>query len=529
MTVAKRLYLLIACSALGLLLVAGIGIYQTERVYTAANFGNENTVPALVALNQVSIGVGHARMRTWRHVFFGTDAAKMAEIERSLEVAEQELTAGLKAYEPTIVDNEDRHRFDNVTGLLREFKASQAALLERSHAGSKDEARELLGTLDVQGKKLNDAVSEYIAYNTGLGKKAAEVAKATQTSSVVQAVIISLVTLLIVVALGLFILRVLMKQLGGDPAYVKEIVRQVAEGNMAVAIQTQAHDQESMLFAVKNMVAKLSQIITEVRGAADNLTSASGQISATSQSLSQGSSEQAASVEETSASMEQMSASVNQNTENAKLTDNMAQKASKEAVEGGEAVKKTVEAMKQIAGKIGIIDDIAYQTNMLALNAAIEAARAGEHGKGFAVVAAEVRKLAERSQIAAQEIGELAGGSVKMAERAGTLLDEIVPSIQKTSDLVQEIAAGSSEQSSGINQINTAMNQLSQTTQQNASASEQLAATAEEMNGQSEQLQQTMAYFKLSGAGQGATVARAQPRAARVQDANPSERDFVRF
>ncbi|MNF90736.1 Methyl-accepting chemotaxis protein IV [compost metagenome] len=190
-----------------------------------------------------------------------------------------------------------------------------------------------------------------------------------------------------------------------------------------------------------------------------------------------------------------MSASINQNTENAKVTDGMASKASKEATEGGESVQQTVAAMKQIAQRIGIIDDIAYQTNLLALNAAIEAARAGEHGKGFAVVAAEVRKLAERSQVAAQEIGQLSSSSVEMAEKAGKLLNEMLPSINKTSDLVQEISAASEEQSSGVAQINTAMTQLNQITQQNASSSEELAATAEEMSGQAEQLQQAMSFF----------------------------------
>ena len=252
-----------------------------------------------------------------------------------------------------------------------------------------------------------------------------------------------------------------------------------------------------------NTVLKLSQVVTEVVGAADSLASASEQVNTTAQSLSQAASEQSAGVEQTSSSIEQMTASISQNTENAKVTDVMATKAAGDAAEGGEAVKVTVAAMKQIAQKIGIIDDIAYQTNLLALNAAIEAARAGEHGKGFAVVAAEVRKLAERSQVAAQEIGTVATESVELAEKAGTLLREMVPSIQKTSHLVQEISAASQEQSTGVSQINAAVVQLSQTTQQNAASSEELAATAEELSSQAVQLQSSMSFFKVSSASSG--------------------------
>jgi len=259
--------------------------------------------------------------------------------------------------------------------------------------------------------------------------------------------------------------------------------------------------------AANNMLKKLAQVVTDVNAGAQALASASEEVSATAQSLSQAASEQAAGVEETSASIEQMTASIAQNTENAKVTEGMASKAATDAADGGESVNATVAAMKQIAQKIGIIDDIAAQTNLLALNAAIEAARAGEHGKGFAVVAAEVRKLAERSQVAAQEIGEVASSSVELAEKAGKLLEQMVPTIRKTADLVQEISAASTEQSSGVGQINSAVSQLNQTTQQNASSSEELAATSEEMSNQAEQLQQTMSFFRLDGAGPAKTPA----------------------
>ena len=270
----------------------------------------------------------------------------------------------------------------------------------------------------------------------------------------------------------------------------------VAEGDLTQRITA---DYAGLFGRVKDSFNtssdNLTRVMGEVRAAADALSGAANQVSATAQSLSHAASQQAASVEETSGQMGTMAASISQNSDNARVTDSMAAKASTEATEGGGAVNQTVAAMKKIAAKIGIVDDIAYQTNLLALNAAIEAARAGEHGKGFAVVAAEVRKLAERSQEAAKEIGELAGSSVTTAERAGRLLDEIVPSIQKTSELVQEIAAASAEQSDSVVQIGGAMGQLSNATQQNAAAAEELAATSEELSAQAEQLQQSVAFF----------------------------------
>jgi methyl-accepting chemotaxis protein len=299
---------------------------------------------------------------------------------------------------------------------------------------------------------------------------------------------------------------------------VATLLSAMAEGDLTQRIE---RDYEGLFGKLKdsaNSTAEnLTRVLAEVRSAADALTGAANQVNATAQSLSQAASEQAAGVDQTSTQVGAMSASIAQNSDNAKVADSMATHTSAEAGQGGQAVSQTVSAMKQIASKIGIVDDIAYQTNLLALNAAIEAARAGEHGKGFAVVAAEVRKLAERSQLAAREIGDLAASSVATAERAGKLLDEIVPSIQKTSELVQEIAAASTEQSESVAQIGGAMGQLSKTTQQNASASEELAATSEELSGQAQQLQHSIAFFKTGDAG---AVARADKTLALERRAN---------
>ena len=281
---------------------------------------------------------------------------------------------------------------------------------------------------------------------------------------------------------------------------VTGLAKEIADGNLMVKVKERSGKDELMK-TLALMVERLTEVVKDVKSAADNVASGSIQTNASSQQISQGATEQAASAEEVSSSMEEMVSNIRQNADNAHETEKIALKSAKNAAEGGKAVTETVNAMKEIADKISIIEEIARQTNLLALNAAIEAARAGEHGKGFAVVASEVRKLAERSQTAAAEIGRLSASSVEVAEKAGEMLSTIVPDIRKTAELVQEISAASNEQNTGAEHINTAIQQLDQVIQQNASATEEMASISEELSRQAEQLQETIDFFKVDDKG----------------------------
>jgi methyl-accepting chemotaxis protein len=402
-------------------------------------------------------------------------------------------------YMQTIAGEEEQNARNDFNALLPTYQTlNEQSLQLLRDKRNKEAAAMINGPLRDQSKKLEAAFKKIMDLNEAQAAAVNEdnVRVIARSRNITLAGIGA--AFIAAMLLGFFVARMVTRELGGEPQYATEVVRRVAAGDLTVDVAVRNGDHSSLLGAMAEMVVKLRAIVSEITASADGLAGASVQISTSSQALSQGASEAAASVEETSASVEQISATVMQNAENAQLTEGIAKASSGDAKEGGDAVTQTVLAMRKIADKISIIDDIAYQTNLLALNAAIEAARAGDHGKGFAVVAAEVRKLAERSQVASHEIGELAGSSVSVAERAGELLIKLLPSIAKTSELTQEISAASSEQSAGIHQINSALNQLSSTTQLTASSSEQLAATSEEMSAQAAQLQEAIRFFNVA-------------------------------
>ncbi len=454
---------------------------------------------------------------------------------------------GEKLAEKAIADAEtesNRKEFQEVSAHLRQLETQHSRYDEHVgetfrllNAGNLRGALQMSHKVEREGAKLNHEVEAFLKQLVTFTVRATLKAEHDEATAIRLAIVVTLVSLVIGIFMGIFTTRAVLRQIGGEPAEIAVISRRIAEGDLTVDIQAKNGKQATgILSAMQAMVAKLREVVNGVQEATGTITSAAEEMSQGNTDLSQRTEEQASNLEETASSMEEMTSTVKQNADNARQANQLAANARDQAEKGSEVVGNAVTAMgeintssKKIADIIGTIDEIAFQTNLLALNAAVEAARAGEQGRGFAVVASEVRTLAGRSADAAKEIKDLINDSVgkveqgaELVDASGKTLDEIVESVKKVTDIISEIAASSQEQATGIEQVNTAVMQMDEMTQQNAALVEEASAASKSMEEQAILLSEQVAFFNIGSEARQMNVAR-HSRPTAVQQA-PVER-----
>jgi len=295
-------------------------------------------------------------------------------------------------------------------------------------------------------------------------------------------------------------------------AKVREALSVASERDLSVRVnEDYVGDHAVLKDAYNRMTTELSDTISQVQLAADQINAGSGQVASTAQSLAHGATTQAAAIEQIGTTIRGVAEQASATAEAAREVDRVSTSAGEVAARGDDrmqamlaAMSNIEEASRHISRIIKVIDEIAFQTNLLALNAAVEAARAGVHGRGFAVVAEEVRNLAARSAKAARETTDMIESTLvkvdhgsKAAQQTAEALHEIVDNVDQVRVLVRDIAKAADEQAQGITEVDKGLEQIDRVTQQNTAAAEESAAAAEQLSSQADLLSDLISEFKV--------------------------------
>ena len=343
--------------------------------------------------------------------------------------------------------------------------------------------------------------------------------------------------LLFVVLLGLYILRVLNRQLhllqnttrtiaGGDinadlpeerlfsgelldlyknfssmVGTIRETLK-IAQKNETAAHEQSQRAREAMEkahAASEEALAKTNALLAvadKLEAVGDAVASASTQLSAQIEQSDRGSAEAAARLSDAAAAMNEMNASVQEVARNASVASTASAETKEKAEAGARVVERSLhriesvyqaslevkkdmgqlnEHTQSISVIMGVISDIADQTNLLALNAAIEAARAGEAGRGFAVVADEVRKLAEKTMISTQDVSKAICAIQESTGKSTAAVDRAMNQIEEATQLARD--SGQALEAI-VSTVEAAADQVHTI----ATASEEQSAASEEIN-----------------------------------------------
>lgn len=540
----------------GFLLVAflsvvssGFAIFQIVGMRADAKAIKDSWMPSIVMMGWFNGAVSDVQ-RIALAIAVENNPAETAKLEAQLNKVLREMEQKKNVYEKELINNADeRILYDTFTKDWAAYLEKLPAFLAAGKADNITLANQKRQEILPIWAKANDSVQALLEFNKQGAEAATHAAMAVAQSAFIGVSLIATASILLSIALGWMIARLIAKPL----ISMVESVQEVAQGNLAIRqVEIISQDEvgklggslNTMVTNLRGLIRQASEAAEQVAASSEELTAsaeqsaqATTQIAAAITGVADGATRQVAVVEATVAIVEQMSAGIQQVAANASTISGTAEKTANAAGQGDKAIMAAVKQMESIEKSVGhssrvviklgerskeigqivdTISGIAGQTNLLALNAAIEAARAGEQGRGFAVVAEEVRKLAEQSQEASKQIANLIAEiqtetdsavvamnngtrevktGTEVVYTAGQAFTEIVSHITEVSDQIREVSAVIQQMASGSQQIVASVrdvNHISKTaagqTQTVSAATEEQSATMEEMAASSQTL-----------------------------------------
>ncbi len=364
-----------------------------------------------------------------------------------------------------------------------------------------------------------------------------EVTKETH-SLLISIVAIAGVSIVLIMTLASLLLARITARLPLAAAYME----QISSGNVHVVIPEVDGNADNevtrLLFSIKQMAGKLSELITAIRQIGDVVGESARVVTKDANECVARAERELGQVDQVATAIEEMASSTQAVAEQVERIAHSVSDVNMTCQQSTGLVSDMLSQIGELSGRLAtsadsmnriklesdnihrvsdMINAIADQTNLLALNAAIEAARAGEHGRGFAVVADEVRKLAHKTQDSVGEVLQIVDqlqhgindaatlmlvsqqNSQTVNERAdlaGKAIRNITEQVGTIAMMSDTIAATSEEQAQVAHEIAVNAVRLHESAEEAKGQAQETAAIAAELQDESRCLAEQMAFFR---------------------------------
>ena len=514
--------------SLFILIVGFIGITNMKTIKSNADSMHDYNLESIKQLTTIRQNVGDIRFNVLKIDAQRNMSNQNSALEKEINELEDENNTIISGYEKSILSDEEKPTFAQLKDNLKTYKSTYELIIKLSNENNYGEADANYSKLAPIRTKIYDELSELIKINVNQADTAYKENNSTYNYSFYKIIIITSISLLVAIALGILISIWISKQ-------IKKIVKfseALGSGNLTQSIEIKTKEEFGHLSQMLNQANQnIKDLINEIMNGSSDMSATSEELSATVEEISskmeavnesveqisKGVQDLSATTEEVSASTEEINANTNElanRANDSKISVNeikeralaIKAKASKDIEEGTaiynqnrsnilNAIEKAkiVEDVKIMADSIG---NIAEQTNLLALNAAIEAARAGEQGKGFAVVADEVRKLAEQASQAVLDIQSMVGqvqlAVTELSQSGQDILDFMDNSVKPNYEFLKSTGVQYEKDSEFMNniseEISESSKQMNEVIEQISAAIQNVSATAEESAASSEEI-----------------------------------------